>query len=101
MEGVLYKWTNYLSGECGPRCVRPGPRLGYWVQPASRARSGVHLNLANWAGGGLAWAAAPLQGAEPVLATAEFQSLHADSLPIHLQGHPPADRGSGALASQS
>lgn len=22
MEGVLYKWTNYLSGECG---VRPGP----------------------------------------------------------------------------
>lgn len=75
MEGVLYKWTNYLSGECRPPCVRCSrrrpslaggrdPRVGYRVKPAARVRCGVHPNLATWAGGGLAWAAAQLQGAE-------------------------------------
>lgn len=62
MEGVLYKWTNYLSGECRPPCgrcarrrprSRPPPRVGYGVKPAARVRCG-----------GVAWAAAPLQGAE-------------------------------------
>lgn len=43
---------------------RPGPGVGYRVKPAARVRCGIHPNLANWAEGGFAWAAAQLLGAE-------------------------------------
>lgn len=75
MEGVLYKWTNYLSGECRPlrvRCARrrrrpaSGPDREWGTREAGspgRLR-GPPQSRELGAGGGLAWAAAQLQGAE-------------------------------------
>lgn len=72
MEGVLYKWTNYLSGECRPPCARcarrrPPPARGRdwdWGATGSPGPPRGYPNLANGAGGGLAWALGQLQGAE-------------------------------------
>lgn len=40
MEGVLYKWTNYLSGECGPRPLSALPDGGAGRAPGVRAGRG-------------------------------------------------------------
>lgn len=52
MEGVLYKWTNYLSGECRPPCVR-----GALGRLAARTESGVP---------GEAGSPGPLAGSTPI-----------------------------------